>query len=105
MKKYVNRHLCTQAQHLLTPIALSVNGISFSDCLMASGWVETSKTTKGMNMTFLPHFGTYEAAQKQYFDKSGLVCKVHTKIQKNLNAISRHANFTRIVHFDFRNKS
>ena len=61
---------------------------AFSDSLMASGgWKhppEISKTTKGMSMKFLPDVGTYMEAhnQKKFFDISGLVCKLQTKVPR-----------------------
>ena len=76
---------------------------AISDSLMLSGgWKqhppEISKTTKGMTMKFLPDSGTYKEAQNQRFDKSGLVCKLQTKIPKISkfgNATSRHTNITK----------
>ena len=86
-----------------------------SDSLMASGGAtpppEISKTTKSMTRKFLPHVGTHAEAQNQKkIDRTGLVCKLQTKIPKTpifRNATSRHANFTKFcknVTIDVRNK-
>ena len=59
---------------------------AFSNSLIASFWKhphEISKTTKGMTMEFLPVGGTHIEAQNQkFFDITGSVCELLTKIQK-----------------------
>ena len=61
---------------------------AFSDSLMSSGgWKhppEILKTTEGMIMKFVPDAGTHMEAQNQksFFDKTGLVCKLRTKLLK-----------------------
>ena len=63
-------------------------------------------------MKFLPDVGTHKEAQNQrtFFDATGPVCKLQTKILKNTifaNTTFRHANFTkfyRIVTIDVRNE-